>query len=89
MDFGNAIKNCYAGINLTGYHPPRAPRGFRTEMCAQPRAFAQQKMPGGRATKGWCPWGRAFAPTGFQTWKLLTQLSGLKNWTVWVPYRAW
>ena len=28
-----------AGINLTGYHPPRAPRGFCTEMCAQPRGF--------------------------------------------------
>ena len=29
----------YAGINLTGYHPPRAPRGFCTEMCAQPQGF--------------------------------------------------
>ena len=28
-----------AGINLTGYHPPRAPRGFCTEMCAQPQGF--------------------------------------------------
>ena len=31
----------YAGINLTGYHPPppRAPRGFYTEMCAQLQGF--------------------------------------------------
>ena len=35
-----------AGINLMGYHLPRAPRGFYTEMCAGPRAFVQQKMPG-------------------------------------------
>ena len=28
-----------AGINLTGYHPPRAPLGFCTEMCAQPQGF--------------------------------------------------
>ena len=29
----------YAGINLTGYHPPRAPRGFCTKMYAQPQGF--------------------------------------------------
>ena len=28
-----------AGIDLTSYHPPRAPRGFCTEMCAQPQGF--------------------------------------------------
>ena len=28
-----------AGINLTGYHPPQAPQGFCTEMCAQPQGF--------------------------------------------------
>ena len=32
-----------AGINLTGYHPPRAPRGFCTEMCAQPRGFCTKR----------------------------------------------
>ena len=28
-----------AGINLTGYHPPFAPRGFCTKMCARPQGF--------------------------------------------------
>ena len=33
---------CYAGINLTGYHPtPQAPRGFCTKMCAQPQGFCR------------------------------------------------
>ena len=34
---------------------------------------------GGRPYKWRCLWGQAFASTGFQTWKLLTQSSGLKN----------
>ena len=38
----------YAGINLTGYHPPGA---FALKCVPSPRAFAQQKMPGGRANK--------------------------------------
>ena len=50
--------------------PPRAPRGFCTEMCAQPRGFCTTENAGGRANERWCPWGRAFVPTGFQTWKL-------------------
>ena len=29
----------YAGINLTGYHPPREPQGCCTKMCAQPQGF--------------------------------------------------
>ena len=65
---------CNAGINLTGYHPP--PRAFALKCVPSPGAFAQQKMSGGRANKWRCPWGRAFAATGFQTWKSLTQ--GLK-----------
>ena len=28
-----------AGINLTSYHPPRAPQGFCTKMCVQPQGF--------------------------------------------------
>ena len=32
IDFGYGN----AGITLTGYHPPRAPQGFCTKMCAQP-----------------------------------------------------
>ena len=37
---GPSFSDYNAGINLTGYHPPpRAPRGFCTEMCAQPRGF--------------------------------------------------
>ena len=59
--------------------PPGHPGAFAPKCVPSPGAFAQQKMPGGRANKGWCPWGRAFVPTGFQTWKLLTQLPGLKN----------
>ena len=38
----------YAGINLTGYHPPRA---FALKCVPIPRGFAQQKMPGGRENK--------------------------------------
>ena len=56
-----------AGINLTGYHPPRAPRGFCTEMCAQPQGFCTTENAGGRAYNSQCPRGRAFASTGFQT----------------------
>ena len=37
------LKNIFyvpnAGINLTSYHPPWAPWGFCTEMCAQPWGF--------------------------------------------------
>ena len=40
-----------AGINLTGYHPPGHPRAFAPKCVPSPRAFAQQKMPGGRANK--------------------------------------
>ena len=50
--------------------PPGHPGGFAPKCVPSPRAFAQQKMPGSRANEGWCPWGRAFVPTGFQTWKL-------------------
>ena len=65
-----------AGINLTGYHPsPGHPGAFAPKCVSSPRAFAQQKMPGSRANKWRCPWGRAFA----STWRLLTQSSGLKN----------
>ena len=43
----NKLCTSNAGINLTGYHPPRAPRGFCTEMCAQPRGLLQnRKCPG-------------------------------------------
>ena len=42
----------YAGINLTGYHPPREPRAYAPKCVPSPGAFAQQKMPGGRANKG-------------------------------------
>ena len=59
--------------------PPGHPGAFAPKCVPSPGAFAQQKMPGCRANKGWCPWGRAFVPTGFQTWTLLTQLSGLKS----------
>ena len=31
----NWEQKCNAGINVTGYHTPRAPRGFCKEMCAQ------------------------------------------------------
>ena len=42
----------YAGINLTGYHsPPGHPWAFAPKCVPSPRAFAQQKMPGGRANK--------------------------------------
>ena len=42
----------YAGINLTGYHPPPGhPGAFAPKCVPSPRAFAQQKMPGGRANK--------------------------------------
>ena len=47
--------NCcvyYAGINLTGYHPPGHPGAFAPKCVHSPGAFAQQKMPGGRANKG-------------------------------------
>ena len=39
------------GINLTGYHPPRHPGAFAPKGMLSPRAFAQQKMPGGRVNK--------------------------------------
>ena len=42
----------YAGINLTGYHPPGHPGAFAPKCVPSPRAFAQKKMPGGRANKG-------------------------------------
>ena len=55
-------KSFNAGINLTGYHPPRhprafapkgmlSPRAFAPKGMLSPRAFAQQKMPGGRVNK--------------------------------------
>ena len=40
-----------AGINLTGYHPPRAPRGFCTEMCAQPQGFCKTENAQGAGLK--------------------------------------
>ena len=40
-----------AGINLTGYHPPGHPGAFAPKCVPSPRAFAQQKMPGGWANK--------------------------------------
>ena len=44
--------SCYnAGINLTGYHPPGHPGAFAPKCVPSPGAFAQQKMPGGRANK--------------------------------------
>ena len=47
------LPHCYsnAGINLTGYHPPGHPGAFAPKCVPSPRAFAQQKMPGGRANK--------------------------------------
>ena len=41
MVYSNKTSVSNAGINLTGNHPPppRAPRGFCTEMCGQPRGF--------------------------------------------------
>ena len=74
----DSIQNFFthAGINLTGYHPlPGHPGAFASKYVPSPRAFAQQKMPRGRASKWRCPWGRAFT----STWRLLTQLSRLKN----------
>ena len=71
VDFNNA------GINLTGYYPPPPPGQpgtFASKCVPSPRAFTQQKMPGGRANKWRCPWGRAFASTS----RVLTQSSGLK-----------
>ena len=42
-------KTPYAGINLTGYHPPPGhPGTFAPKCVPSPGAFAQQKMPGGR-----------------------------------------
>ena len=38
--------DCYAGINLTGYHPPGHPGAFAPKCVPSPRAFAQQKMAG-------------------------------------------
>ena len=32
-----------AGINLTGYHPPQAPRGFCTKRYAQPQGFCTKR----------------------------------------------
>ena len=40
-----------AGINLTGYHPPGHWGVFAPKCVPSNRAFAQQKMPGGRANK--------------------------------------
>ena len=69
-----------AGVNLASYHPPRHRGVFAPKGMLSPMAFAQQKMPGGGRVNKWrCPWGRVFASTGFQTWKLLTQSFGLKN----------
>ena len=77
----------YQFDRLPSPSPPRASRGFWTEMCAQPRSFCTDmcaqlrgfciiKMPGGQANK----WrGRAFVSTGFQTWKSSVQLSGPKK----------
>ena len=73
------IKTCYyAGINLTGYHPPGRPGAFAPKCVPSPMAFAQQNVPRGRIYKWRNPWGRAFASTGLETLKLLTQSSGLK-----------
>ena len=42
----------YADINLTGYHPPpRAPRGFCSEMCAQPQGFCTTENARGAGPK--------------------------------------
>ena len=41
----------YAGINLTGYHPPGHPGAFAPKCVPSPRAFAQQKMPRDRTNK--------------------------------------
>ena len=40
-----------AGINLTSYNPPGHPGAFAPKCVPSPRAFAQQKMPGGLANK--------------------------------------
>ena len=50
---GEIVDELYAGINLTGYHPPAPghPGAFAPKCVPIPRAFAQQKMPGGRANK--------------------------------------
>ena len=55
---------------------PRAPRGFCTEMCAQPQSFCTTENARGQTNKWWYPWGRAFAST---------QSSGLKNYIYIVP----
>ena len=74
---------CYAGINLNVMQvsiwpvipSPGHPRAFAQKCVSSPRALAQLKIPEGWAYKWRCPWGRAFAPTGFQIWKLLTGLT--------------
>ena len=43
------ILDLFAGINLTGYHPPGHPGAFAPKCVPIPRAFVQQKMLGGRA----------------------------------------
>ena len=50
---------------------PRHPGALAPKCVPSPRVFAQQKMPGGRAHKWRCPWGRAFASARFQTWKVV------------------
>ena len=46
-------KECVMQVSIltVTIRPPPPPPGFCTEMCAQPQAFAQQKMPGGMANK--------------------------------------
>ena len=41
----------YAGINLTGYHPPGHTRAFAPKCVPSPGAFALQKMPRARPIK--------------------------------------
>ena len=47
----NRRKECYAGINLTGYYPPGHSGAFAPKCVPSPRAFAQEKMPRGGVNK--------------------------------------
>ena len=67
---------CFAGINLTGYHPnPGTPGLLHRNVCPAPGLLHNRKYPGAGPINVRCPWGRAFASTE----RVLTQSSGLTN----------
>ena len=72
----------YAGINLTGYHPPGIPGLLHRNVCPAPGLFHNRKCPGLGPINDDVPGAGHLYQLAFKHEKLLTQSSGLKNLAV-------